>query len=30
MELVDTHCHIQSIGSSIGERHTRELWAKNN
>jgi TatD DNase family protein len=28
MELVDTHCHIQSIGQTGGERHTRELWAK--
>ena len=28
MELVDTHCHIQSIGASAGERVTRELWAK--
>jgi TatD DNase family protein len=28
MELVDTHCHIQSAGQSIGERGTRELWAK--
>ena len=27
-ELVDTHCHIQSAGDSIGERGTRELWAK--
>ena len=26
--LVDTHCHIQSAGSSSGERGTRELWAK--
>lgn len=29
MELVDTHCHIQSIGLDIGERTTRQLWAKN-
>lgn len=28
MPLVDTHCHIQSIGQKIGERHTRELWVK--
>jgi TatD DNase family protein len=28
MELVDTHCHIQSIGQAEGERVTRELWAK--
>lgn len=28
MDLVDTHCHIQSIGSSSGERITREMWAK--
>lgn len=28
MELVDTHCHIQSAGLSDGERATRELWAK--
>lgn len=29
MELVDTHCHIQSAGlSSGGERTTRGLWAK--
>jgi TatD DNase family protein len=28
MELVDTHCHIQSIGLNEGERTTRELWAK--
>ncbi|MEK7599728.1 MAG: TatD family hydrolase [Patescibacteria group bacterium] len=27
MELVDTHCHIQSIGLSEGEKVTRELWA---
>ncbi len=31
MELVDTHCHIQSAGKEIGigERGTREMWAKN-
>lgn len=28
MELVDTHCHIQSIGASNGESSTRQLWAK--
>ena len=28
MELVDTHCHIQSAGMKTGERATRELWAK--
>ena len=28
MELVDTHCHIQSLGLKVGERVTRELWAK--
>ncbi len=28
MELVDTHCHIQSIGLQKGEKTTRELWAK--
>lgn len=28
MELVDTHCHIQSAGRHQGERGTRELWAK--
>jgi len=28
MQLVDTHCHIQSIDAVKGERHTRELWAK--
>ncbi|HEY1064049.1 MAG TPA: TatD family hydrolase [Candidatus Saccharimonadales bacterium] len=28
MELVDTHCHIQSVGLQVGERSTRELWAK--
>jgi TatD DNase family protein len=28
MELVDTHCHIQSLGVGRGERITRELWAK--
>jgi TatD DNase family protein len=28
MELIDTHCHIQSIGSSQGETITRQLWAK--
>lgn len=28
MQLVDTHCHIQSIGIDSGERHTQEIWAK--
>lgn len=28
LELVDTHCHIQSIGETTGEKGTRELWAK--
>lgn len=28
MPLVDTHCHIQSIGQRTGEEHTRKLWAK--
>jgi TatD DNase family protein len=28
MELVDTHCHIQSIGQAGGERITREMWVK--
>jgi len=28
MNLVDTHCHIQSAGLPEGERVTRELWAK--
>lgn len=28
MELVDTHCHIQSAGLDAGERTTRELWQK--
>ncbi len=27
MSLVDTHCHIQSIGQSVHD-HTSELWAK--
>jgi TatD DNase family protein len=26
-ELVDTHCHIQSIGASLGQRTTSEKWA---
>ncbi len=28
MNLVDTHCHIQSAGLKEGERTTRQLWAK--
>jgi TatD DNase family protein len=27
-DLVDTHCHIQSVGLDQGERITREMWAK--
>lgn len=27
-ELVDTHCHIQSIGLRQGERSTSEAWSK--
>ncbi len=27
-EFVDTHCHIQSAANPIGERMTREIWAK--
>ena len=28
VQLVDTHCHIQSAGAAAGERSTREKWAK--
>lgn len=28
MQLTDTHCHIQSAGYQVGERLTREIWAK--
>ena len=28
MDLVDTHCHIQSIEGEAGERTTRRLWSK--
>lgn len=28
MQLVDTHCHIQSAGLDKGERITRQLWSK--
>lgn len=28
MELVDTHCHIQSVGALEGEEYTRALWEK--
>ena len=28
MNLIDTHCHIQSIGLSLGETTTRSQWAK--
>ena len=27
-QLVDTHCHIQSVGLTHGERSTSELWSK--
>jgi TatD DNase family protein len=27
-KLVDTHCHIQSIGTQAGEKTTRQLWGK--
>jgi TatD DNase family protein len=28
MKLIDTHCHIQSVGLDKGEVTTRSLWAK--
>jgi TatD DNase family protein len=28
MDLVDTHCHIQSAGGVSGERQTLEIWEK--
>jgi TatD DNase family protein len=28
MKLIDTHCHIQSVGLDRGEVTTRSLWAK--
>jgi TatD DNase family protein len=28
MKLVDTHCHIQSVGITSGEDGTHQLWAK--
>lgn len=28
MQLVDTHCHIQSVGGFEGEESTRAMWAK--
>jgi TatD DNase family protein len=28
ISLIDTHCHIQSIGANRGERGTLELWSK--
>jgi TatD DNase family protein len=28
MNLIDTHCHIQSVGLDKGEATTRSLWAK--
>jgi TatD DNase family protein len=30
MELIDTHCHIQSIGAHTGEAGTMRLWAESN
>lgn len=30
MQLVDTHCHIQSVGAFEGEAMTRSLWEKAN
>lgn len=26
--FIDTHCHIQSAGQTVGERSTQEMWAK--
>jgi TatD DNase family protein len=28
LNLTDTHCHIQSIGKTVGDKGTMELWAK--
>lgn len=28
LELVDTHCHIQSAGNPAGEQMTRQIWGK--
>jgi TatD DNase family protein len=28
IDLIDTHCHIQSIGAEVGEKGTLELWSK--
>lgn len=28
MELFDSHCHIQSVGATGGEKSTRDLWVK--
>lgn len=28
MQLIDSHCHIQSIGAHAGEPATRKLWSK--
>ncbi len=28
MELIDTHCHIQSIGQTTGEDNTIKLWQR--
>lgn len=27
-DFIDTHCHIQSAGLSVGEHSTQEMWAK--
>lgn len=28
IELIDTHCHIQSIGAKTGEKVTSDIWSK--
>lgn len=28
MEFVDTHCHVQSVDLTTGERSTRDMWAQ--
>src|SRR5690349_13772270 len=28
LQLTDSHCHIQSVGQSVGEENTRRLWEK--
>jgi TatD DNase family protein len=28
MDLIDTHCHVQSLAADLGEPHTRQLWKK--